>query len=111
LEKTGGNVHALINTFVTRVLPIGNGLDFRGVEFATGDSQGSKKQVVAKKEVILSGGIFGTPQVLLNSGIGPREEVEMIGIKSLVNNPSVGKNFTDQPAVLVVLPTTLPNTE
>ncbi|EKM83317.1 hypothetical protein AGABI1DRAFT_69614 [Agaricus bisporus var. burnettii JB137-S8] len=109
LARTGGNVHTLINTFVKRVLPIGNGLDFRKVEFM--DAQGSSRKVVAQKEVILSGGIFGTPQVLLNSGIGLREELATAGIKTLVNNPSVGKNFTDHVAVLVVLPTTLPDTD
>lgn len=109
LEKTGQNVHALINTYVTRVLQV-NGSDFRGVEFAV-DPQSPRRQVVARKEVILSGGVFGTPQILMNSGIGKREELEAVGIKTLVDNPSVGKNFTDQPAVLVILPTTLPDTE
>lgn len=51
--------------------------------------------VTAKKEVILSAGSYGTPQLLLLSGIGNAAELESIGIKSLVNLPSVGKNLTD----------------
>lgn len=110
LAKTNSNVHVLVNTYVTRVLPTGNGHEFRGVEFAA-DAQSEKRQLVAKKEVIVSGGIIGTPQILLNSGIGKREELEAVGVKTLVDNPSVGKNLTDQVSALVMFPTTIPDTE
>jgi choline dehydrogenase-like flavoprotein len=110
LAKTGTNVHVLVNTYVTRVLPIGNGTVFRGIEFTT-DAHSERRLLVAKKEVIVSGGIIGTPQILLNSGIGKREELEAVGVKTLVDNPSVGKNLTDQVSALVMFPTTIPDTE
>lgn len=110
IEKTGRNVHVLVNTHVTRVLPINNHTDFRGVEFAA-DSQSKRRQITAKKEVIMSAGVIGTPQVLLNSGIGNREELEVLGIKTMVNNPSVGKNLTDHPMVQIAFETTIPDTE
>lgn len=100
----------LVNTYVTRVLQTGNGKEFRGVEFAV-DAQSEKRQFFAKKEVIVSGGIIGTPQILLNSGIGKREELEVVGVKTLLDLPSVGKNLTDQVSALVMFPTTIPNTE
>ena len=104
-------MHVLVNTYVTRVLPTpGHGTEFRGVEFAS-DVQSERKQLFAKKEVIVSGGVIGTPQILLNSGIGKREELEAVGVKTLVNSPSVGKNMTDQVSTLVMFPTTIPNTE
>jgi choline dehydrogenase len=80
------------------------------VEFAL-NAQSPKKQLVAKKEVILGGGIIGTPQMLLNSGIGSRMELEAVGVKTLVDNPSVGKNLTDQVSTLVLFNTTIQDTE
>ncbi|KXN82932.1 Choline dehydrogenase, mitochondrial [Leucoagaricus sp. SymC.cos] len=96
LNETSNNVHALLNTLATRVFPVNQtGLEFRGVEVAA-NAQGPRRQIIAKKEVIVSGGAINTPQVLLNSGIGSSEELKKFGILTLVNNPSVGKNFSDQ---------------
>jgi choline dehydrogenase-like flavoprotein len=53
--------------------------------------------LTAKKEVILSAGVIGTPRILLNSGIGPSNELSALGITPLVDLPSVGKNLTDHP--------------
>ncbi|KAH6904223.1 aryl-alcohol oxidase [Coprinopsis sp. MPI-PUGE-AT-0042] len=53
--------------------------------------------VTATKEVILSGGAYGTPQLLLLSGIGNATELEGLGIQPTVDLPSVGKNLTDHP--------------
>lgn len=110
VETSKDNLHVLFNTYVTRVLPVGNDKDFRGVEFAAG-RQSTRKKLVARKEVILAGGVIGSPQALLNSGIGNRTELEAIGIKTLVDNPSVGRNFSDQVFGLGLFETTLPNTE
>lgn len=41
-------------------------------------------------------GIVNSPQLLLNSGIGPREELESIGIPVIHHLPGVGKNLHDQ---------------
>lgn len=110
LAKTGENVHVLLNTLVTRVLPVGSDTDFRGVEFAA-DAQSAKMNLVASKEVIISGGVINTPQILLNSGIGNRQELEALGIKTLVDNPSVGKNFSDHAFVELLFRSTIEGTE
>ncbi|MRV75508.1 glucose-methanol-choline oxidoreductase [Duganella sp. FT92W] len=53
------------------------------------------RQVRARREVLLSGGAFGSPQLLMVSGIGPRAELEMQGIPVLHDLPGVGKNLQD----------------
>ena len=53
-------------------------------------------QVLVKKEVILSAGTFGTPQLLKLSGVGPREELEHFGIQMRVDLPGVGENLQDR---------------
>ena len=52
-------------------------------------STGQLKTVKAKREVIVSGGTFNTPQVLKLSGVGPREELEALDIPVMVDLPAV----------------------
>ena len=44
-------------------------------------------------EVVLSGGAFNTPQILLLSGIGPRKDIEKHDIECIQHLPGVGKNL------------------
>lgn len=48
-----------------------------------------------RREVILSAGSLGSPQILLNSGIGPRAELEAAGVPVVCDSPGVGKNLQD----------------
>lgn len=51
----------------------------------------------AKKEVILSAGAFGSPHILLHSGIGANEQLKPLGIDVVHELPGVGKNLQDHP--------------
>ena len=51
--------------------------------------------ITCKREVILSGGTFGSPQVLMLSGVGSREHLTEKGIKTVHDLPGVGKNLQD----------------
>ncbi|KAJ7248208.1 pyranose dehydrogenase [Mycena haematopus] len=91
------NLHILINAQVSRVLGANGSTHFNQVEF----SQDMKELFVvhASKEIILSAGSIGTPHILLNSGIGNRTSLAILGIKTIVDLPDVGQNFVDQPLV------------
>ncbi|KXN65641.1 alcohol oxidase [Conidiobolus coronatus NRRL 28638] len=52
-------------------------------------------RVRAKKEVIVSGGVFNSPQILMLSGIGNPENLKSFNIEPKVNLPGVGKNLQD----------------
>ena len=51
--------------------------------------------------MILSAGTYGTPQLLLLSGIGNPQELQDAGIETTVDLPAVGKNLTDQAYVYI----------
>src|SRR5947209_2234056 len=63
---------------------------------------GEERTVNASREVILSGGAFNTPQLLMLSGIGRRGELEPHGIPVRIDLPVVGKNLQDRYEVGVV---------
>ncbi|KAJ7244648.1 aryl-alcohol oxidase precursor [Mycena haematopus] len=86
-------VSKLVNLTESRVSP-SSPFAFQGVQFRYGTSLFVAK---ASKEIILSAGSIGTPQILLNSGIGDRTALEALGIPTLLDLPSVGKNASDQP--------------
>jgi choline dehydrogenase-like flavoprotein len=66
------------------------------------DKPGEKKIVRATREVILAGGAFNTPQLLMLSGIGPKEELKKHGIDARVDLAGVGKNLQDRYEVGIV---------
>lgn len=63
-----------------------------GVEYT---QAGQLQRVTARKEVILCGGTFNSPQVLMLSGIGAKEELVQHGIKVIRDLPGVGKNLQE----------------
>lgn len=58
----------------------------------------------AKKEVILSAGTAGSPVILMHSGIGDAKDLSRVGIKPIVNLPSVGRNLSDHPLIQNIWP-------
>ena len=63
---------------------------------------GQTLTVAARREVILAGGAFNTPQLLMLSGIGNPAVLTQHGIPTLVNLPGVGRNLQDRYEVGVV---------
>lgn len=106
------NLRVELNALATRVLFDDNGRA-TGVEYLKGHklyrashqpsgSAGERRQITASREVILCGGAFNTPQLLMLSGIGPRQVLERHGIPVRVDLPGVGQNLQDRYEVGVV---------
>jgi choline dehydrogenase len=75
------NLHIVTDTRVTHVLSTegASGLEVLSVEIGSPDSS-DRVVLTASKEVILSAGAIGTPQILLNSGIGDQEDLKAFDI-------------------------------
>ena len=98
------NLEVICHAHVTRVVLEGDGSALRatGVEYRTAD--GATHVVRADREVILSGGAVGSPQVLMLSGIGPRAELEAVGVPCTLDAPEVGKHLKDHLQVGLMFP-------
>jgi choline dehydrogenase-like flavoprotein len=63
------------------------------------DRRGREQLVTAGREVVLSAGALGSPQLLMLSGIGPAGELRDAGVEPAVESPEVGGNLQDHPYV------------
>lgn len=70
-----------------------------GAEYRQGDLTA---QVRARREVILSGGAYGSPQLLMLSGIGPAHHLQQHGIPVVHNLPGVGQNLHDHVTAVLI---------
>ena len=69
--------------------------------------KGQSQIVRARREVILSAGAIGSPQILMLSGIGAAHELKAKGIEPICDLPGVGKNLQDHLQARPVFKTTL----
>src|ERR1043166_5878111 len=80
------------------------GIDLRGrkgegVRYRTDGSE----HVDAADKIVLSAGVYHSPQILMLSGIGPRAELERHGIRVLQALDGIGENYQDHPVVTMTL--------
>lgn len=90
------NLHIALFSHVTKVLIEKNTKRAYGVEFIR---DGTKQVVYTTREVILSAGAIASPQLLMLSGVGPKEHLEEVGIDVIQDSPGVGKNLQDHIAI------------
>lgn len=67
-----------------------------GVEYEIG---GTRRSVLARREVILSAGTYNSPHLLMLSGVGPGEQLAAHGIPLVVDRAGVGRNLSEHPNV------------
>jgi len=106
-----GSLHIELDALATRVIFASDG-SAAGVAYlkgkhlyrahATPNAQaGELREVRARREVILCGGAFNTPQLLMLSGIGPEKELRRHGVPMRVDLPGVGRNLQDRYEIAV----------
>lgn len=66
---------------------------------------GVEHEVKARKEIILSGGAFGSPQLLMLSGVGPALHLQDLGIPVVHELPGVGQNLQDHVTTVLIYKT------
>jgi choline dehydrogenase-like flavoprotein len=104
------NLQVKVEAMATKVLFDGRraiGVEFeKGAHLYAADpaarGAGTKQTVTARREVILAGGAFNTPQLLMLSGIGDPAVLRRHGIEPRVELPGVGRNLQDRYEVAVV---------
>jgi choline dehydrogenase len=69
-----------------------------GVDYVQG---GREFTAMADREVILAGGVYASPQLLMLSGVGPAAELNSLGITPVNDLPGVGKNLIEHPFMFV----------
>ncbi|KAL1746132.1 hypothetical protein HDZ31DRAFT_34849 [Schizophyllum fasciatum] len=67
-----------------------------GVEFAPTSGGDKRYTATAKREVIVAGGAIQSPVLLQLSGIGDHSHLDSLGISTVVEIPTVGKNLQEQ---------------
>ncbi|XKL64716.1 hypothetical protein PGB90_004802 [Kerria lacca] len=88
--KNRNNLHIMKETLVTKLL-INDEKRIYGVEVY---KNGNYKNIFCKKEVILSAGSAGSPQIMMLSGIGPKTHLQEMGI-NVIEDLKVGYNLQD----------------
>jgi choline dehydrogenase-like flavoprotein len=89
-----GRVTLVRNALATRVMLDGHRAI--GIEY---QRRGRTERAFAAREVILSAGVFNTPQLLMLSGIGPADHLRAMGIAPVLDVPQLGGNLQDHLAV------------
>jgi choline dehydrogenase len=88
--KSRGNLTVATSAHATKVI-VENGRA-TGVEYSTPDGPRTAR---ASREVIVSGGVYGSPQLLMLSGLGPADHLKKFGIAVVRDMPGVGANLHD----------------
>ncbi len=91
--KSRSNLTVITNAFATKILL--EGKKAVGIAYSKGGKGGAAAEVRANKEVILSGGVINSPQLLQLSGIGPAGLLEELGIEVKHQLAGVGENLRD----------------
>jgi len=91
--STRKNLEIITEAQVLKILL--DGVSAKGVRFKL--ANGRITSAYARREIILSAGAVGTPQLLMLSGIGPASHLSQMNIPIVADLPGVGQNLNDHP--------------
>ncbi|KAJ5819182.1 hypothetical protein N7474_004773 [Penicillium riverlandense] len=103
-----GNITIATDSIVDKVIFTHEADETRATGVVVKSSDDSSKTYYARKEIVVSGGAYCSPAILLRSGIGPREELEKHSIPCTMDLPGVGKNLMDHLIVFMFYETEKP---
>jgi choline dehydrogenase len=98
LAQAKGRANLKVETGAIATRLLFDGKRCTGVAFR---QNGAERQVMAAREVALSGGAVNSPHLLQISGIGPAEHLKSIGVEVVHDLPGVGANLSDHYVVRV----------
>ena len=101
--RTRPNLDVVANTMVTRVHL--EGTRAVGVRVS---ADGVESDISADR-IVLAGGAINSPQLLMLSGIGPKEVLDHAGVPTVLHLPGVGRNLQDHPFIPMVFEATNPD--
>jgi len=87
------NLHILADATVTKIL-FDDNLTATGVQFAK-TKGGTVTTINVRKEVLLASGSIGSPNILMQSGVGPKDTLLAAGVKVKLDLPGVGQHLQD----------------
>jgi choline dehydrogenase len=91
------NLSVRAECLVTRILT--EGRRAVGVEY---ERSGRVERVVAEREVLVCAGTYGSPHLLMLSGIGPGTALAEQGLETILDLPGVGANLQEHPVVSAI---------
>lgn len=95
--KNRPNLFVLKKHLATKI----NFINQTAVSVTVSNNKGKTLTIKSNKEIIVSAGAINSPQLLMLSGIGPKEHLESLKIDVISNLP-VGENFQDHKFVLLL---------
>ena len=97
-EEQRPNLTVLTHTWVSKIITEGDRA--KGVEIKMHD--GSVRNITARKETILTAGAVDTPRLMMLSGLGPKQQLESLGMSVKQDLPGVGENLIDHPESIIM---------
>ena len=95
-----GNLEILTNALVTNIL-----ITDKHAGGVIVERDGTRRELLARREVIVSGGSYASPQILMLAGIGDGATLQALGIGVQHDLPGVGVGLQDHPASVIQLET------
>ncbi|KAI0016865.1 GMC oxidoreductase [Xylariomycetidae sp. FL0641] len=97
-EEKRPNLTILTNAWVGKINVNGTKVSSLSVTL----QDGSARELKAKAEVVLAAGAVDTPRLMMLSGLGPKQELEALGIPVVHDIPGVGENLQDHPESIIM---------